>query len=341
MERIALRISQIDTLFFRDARPFGPASHAQSGLPMPQTLTGAIRTLLLDYHGIDWQDFRSRVREHDSFRQCLASLGTEFEKVADVRVRGPWLFHNNEVLVPAPLSLRKTKAGDPQQLLRLDPLIAPPPGWRPPYPGIHPLWRRKRGALEATPAYIRPQGLKVFLQGRTPCAADFRKGEELFSYDRRTGIGRNRASGTAGDGMIYTVNLLALKQGVSFYSEITGPKNILSVFTDRQRVMRLGGEGRHVTIDTLQRPFEWPSADLADANGRVLLLTTPAYLNDDFCQDMGILAAAIGEPVAISGWDMARGGPKPNRFMMPAGSVLFLSPGVQSPMHLGLPFRHK
>ena len=41
---VRIRIEPIDVLF-RDARPFGTASRASSGLPTPQTLAGALRTL--------------------------------------------------------------------------------------------------------------------------------------------------------------------------------------------------------------------------------------------------------------------------------------------------------
>ncbi len=38
---------------------------------------------------------------------------------------------------------------------------------------------------------------------------------------------------------------------------------------------------------------------------------------------MSPIAAAVPGHIAVSGWDLARGGPKPNRFAVPAGSVYF------------------
>jgi CRISPR-associated protein Cmr3 len=37
-----------------------------------------------------------------------------------------------------------------------------------------------------------------------------------------------------------------------------------------------------------------------------------------------IAGAAVAEGIPVSGWDLARGGPKPTRFAVPAGSVYFL-----------------
>ncbi len=337
MAHIALSISQLDTLFFRDARPFGPAAHAQSGLPTPQTLTGAIRTLLLEYFGINWDAVSSGMRQHGSFRRCLEGLGQAIEGVADVRICGPWFFHEDDVLVPTPLSLRQTKGDGNPQIRRLDPLETPPPGWRPPFPGMHPLWRRARGALEATPPYIRPRGLQAFLEGQIPEASDFVKAEDLYSFDQRTGIGRSSARGTIEKGLIYSVSLLSLRRDVSFYAEVMGPASTLSPLEDRRLVMRFGGEGRHVNVHTMPNPFSWPAASAVRADGKVILLTSPVYLCGCMPQGIDTIAAAVGRPNAISGWDMARGGPKPNRFMVPAGSVFFLSPGVPVPKQLGTP----
>ena len=43
------------------------------------------------------------------------------------------------------------------------------------------------------------------------------------------------------------------------------------------------------------------------------------------------MASAVGGYQAVSGWDLAKGGPKPNRFMVAAGSVYYLPPGAQVP----------
>ena len=51
---LQLALDPVDGLFFRDARPFEPTTHAASGLPMPQTLAGAVRTLLLERHKVDF-----------------------------------------------------------------------------------------------------------------------------------------------------------------------------------------------------------------------------------------------------------------------------------------------
>jgi len=58
----------------------------------------------------------------------------------------------------------------------------------------------------------------------------------------------------------------------------------------------------------------------------VLVLTTPAPFSEGWKPPtVAPIAAAVGGPVALSGWDLARGGPKPTRFAVEAGSVYFLT----------------
>src|SRR5260370_1121735 len=54
MTWIGLRLDPLDTLFFRDGRPFDAASRASGGLPLPQTFAGAVRTYLLARAGFDF-----------------------------------------------------------------------------------------------------------------------------------------------------------------------------------------------------------------------------------------------------------------------------------------------
>ena len=44
---IGVLLDPLDTLFFRDGRPFDASSRVRGGLPNPQTLAGALRTALL------------------------------------------------------------------------------------------------------------------------------------------------------------------------------------------------------------------------------------------------------------------------------------------------------
>lgn len=337
---LRLRLEPVDSLFFRDARPFEATSRAASGLPMPQTLAGAIRSLLLERHGVDFKQLGNRTRDGLSFADALAEFGPEARAVADVWVRGPWFTVNGGALVPVPASLRQKKGGKPCEkqgkptIFRLDPLKSPLPGWRPDEPGMLPLWRYGRETVEAVEGFLTPSGLRSFLEGGTPQADDLVPISCLYAFEDRTGIGVDAKRNTAAEGMIYGIRMLTLKPHVSLYAELSGPALALEPLAAEPVLMKFGGEGRHVVIRAAESGEDWPSVPPEAGKGRIVLLTTPACFNGWKPPGLEPLAAAVGGFQAVSGWDLARGGPKPNRFMVPAGSVYFFPSGTQLPDEL-------
>ncbi len=332
---LRLEIEPVDTLFFRDARPFEAASRGASGLPMPQTLTGAVRSLLLERHGVDFRRLGEQMKNGASFAQALAEFGPEARAVADVRVRGPYFTLCGEVLVPAPASLRREKKTG--KLVRIDPLKTPLPGWRPEAQEMRPLWRRGREAVEAADGFLKPSGLRCFLNGDVPDPDALVPQKEVYEFDDRTGIGIDPKSNAAAESLIYAVSMLVLRPKAGLYAEVRGPVDALTPLIktkDEPILMRLGGEGRHVVVRSNGQGADWPAIPPVSNTGRLVLLTTPAYFNGWKPPAFEPVAAAVGNGQAVSGWDLAQGGPKPNRFMVPAGSVYFLQPNAPSPAEL-------
>ena len=331
---LRLALEPVDGLFFRDARPFEASSRAASGLPTPQTLAGAVRTLLLERHGVSFDRLAEGIRQEGSFAKALVKVGSEAAAaIGKVRVRGPWLTLNGEVLVPAPASLRQEKIeNQDRRVFRLDPLRASLPGWRPEVTGMLPLWRYGRETVEATSDFLKPSGLRRFLEGDTPKLGELVPRGKIYDFDDRTGIGVDPDSNTAKEGRIYAVRMLALRPEAGLYAELSGPEATLVPLKAEPVLMRLGGEGRHVIVFPDDQGADWPDVQPEPNQGRLVLLTTPAWFNGDWKPpSIEPVAAAVGSYQAVSGWDLAKGGPKPNRFMVPAGSVYFLPPDAQIP----------
>lgn len=343
---LRLNIEPVDSLFFRDARPFEPSSHAASGLPMPQTLAGAVRSVLLERHGVDFGRLGERTRSGASFAEALAEFGPAAASVAAVQIRGPWFTLNGDVLLPAPASLQREKASlqqekESRKLVRLDPLRPPPPGWRPPASGMLPLWRYGQETVEAADGFLRLCDLARFLEGGWPKsdAPALAKNvlipaKNVHEFEDRTGIGVDPLRNAAQEGHIYAVRMLVLKPEAGLSAELSGPDDALAPFAAEPVVMKFGGEGRHVVVSAEQRGFDWPHVPPVSGKGRLVLLTTPAWFNGWKPPALNPIAAAVGRHQAVSGWDLAKGGPKPNRFMVPAGSVYFLPPAAQVPAQL-------
>ncbi len=338
MTTIGLTLEPLDVLFFRDGRPFGAATSGASALPLPQTLAGAIWTGLLETHGCDFARLQSALRERGDLAAAIASAGGP-PWIAALGVRGPWLARRPasgelEVLVPAPAVLHADKSRHATAERRLHALRPLPPGrlpgWRPPEsaPGLWPLWLRHPQPTQPATGYLTPAGLQAFLAAKPVPANQLVGAEQLFDYDRRTGIGIDPDRLSAEESRIYGATFLALKPEVSLYAEVVLPREVDRSAFPCIETLAFGGEGRRVRVHSLERPFPWPEQAPARRGEKPLvLLITPGLFRESWkpaALNGRLVAAAVPGSVAVSGWDLARGGPKPNRFAAQAGSVYFL-----------------
>ena len=332
--RVGLSLEPLDTLFFRDGRPFEAATQAASGLPQPQTVARALRTWLLRKAGCDFEKLGDAMRAGKSFTEAVAEEGQpgEASAVGQLRFRGPWFAVDGGPAVPVPCILHQVEDPDgrdaraPREIVRLTPLRNPSlPGWVPPEKGMLPLWLQDTRRAKRQEGYLRLSGLRKFLSGAVPQPSEILKREELFDLDRRTGIVVHPESLAADEGMIYAISLLALRPEVSLYAEVVGPEETVKLFPEQATLLPLGGEGRHVTLKRVD-PVTWPSASPKDNQGALLVLATPAFFAEGWRPpNLALTSAAVPGYVAVSGWDLARGGPKPNRFAAAAGSVYFVN----------------
>jgi CRISPR-associated protein Cmr3 len=323
--RMGLSLEPLDTLFFRDGRPFEAATQAASGLPQPQTVAGALRTWLLRKAGCDFERLAGAVRAGKSFAEAVAEgQPVQASAVGQVRFRGPWFAIDGKLVVPLPCILHRVE--ETGEVVRLAPLRdVSLPGWVPPEEGMLPLWAEEGRRTKRLDGYLRLDGLHKFLNGTVPDRNEILEPGELFERDRRTGIVVHPESLAADEGMIYAISLLALSPEVSLYAEVVGPEEIVDLFPAGATPLALGGEGRYVTLRR-GKPVEWPSARPTDGQGALLLLTSPAFFAEGWRPpNLALTGAAVPGYVAVSGWDLARGGPKPNRFAAEAGSVYFLN----------------
>lgn len=334
-KRLLLR--PVDALSFRGGRSFGPAQQADSGLPYPQTLAGAIRTYLLKAHDVNLEQFGDLVTKCGSFDDALSQYGDPVKGLRDMKIGGPWFSLSGKLMVPIPSNLKIDKSRNGTQtsrkIFRLDPARTLPPGWKPREPGLHPLWHHGRESIKSISGYITPAGLRTFLEGGVPRDEDLVSGEELYSIDRRVGIGIDAIRKAVDEGMIYTAGMLALKRDVAFCAELTGPHALIAPFYQGGVLMKFGGEGRYVEVSSHDAPL-WPDVSHGIGDGCLLLLTTPAWFNGWKPHNVKCIGASVSHPEGVSGWDFAQGGPKPNRFMVPAGTVYFLPKDTYIPPFL-------
>jgi CRISPR-associated protein Cmr3 len=353
---LGVRLEPLDTLFFRDGRPFDAAARATGGLPYPQPLAGALRTALLARAGFDFSRF-ARMQRHEGrpLAEALQVCGAP-GWVVQTRFRGPWLAlwrpgpDTVEPVLAVPATLARvagSKRGEPGLWLRADPLMEAPPGWERRH-GLLPVWHRGPTQAKYPGGFLTLRGIDTFLNGGKPTDEDWFEPGDLYGADVRTGIAINADTLTAAESQIYGIHLLALwprveKHGpwqearVCLYAEVLpGPGAPGDMREWLTGPLALGGEGRYVGTTAGVPTVRWPG--LAGSGGgapsRTLwLLATPGLFGGtagtecwrpDRIPAVQLRAAASREPLAVSGWDIARNGPRPTRFAVPAGSVYFV-----------------
>ncbi len=327
---VGLALEPLDVLFFRDARPFGAASIGMSRWPNPSTIAGAIRTSLLQSYAADFSRLGAAIRDGAKLDEAVSAAGAP-PWIATVEIKGPWVRRREEVLVPLPSTLHRVKGDGSAPLTRLDPCNDELPGWIPGRFGIRPLWRRGVEATEPVRGWMTPRGLEMFLNGGVPDTPDLVPDGSLYTIDHRTGVQIEPDRSSAEDGKLYGAGFLALARDVRLHINVTPPPAAPTNTFERAFVLALGGERRHARAVPCD-PWVPPRVS-KQGTGDLVMLLSPGLFADGW-RPRGfptpIVAASVPGHLAISGWDLARGGAKPNRFAVPPGSVYFLERGAAS-----------
>ncbi len=330
---VGLRLEPLDTLFFRDGRPFDAATRVTGGLPTPQALAGALRTALLARAGFRFDLFakaRKGAEVGEALRACDAPRW-----VTEARFRGPWLGRDRgntvEPLLPSPAVLTLAKEGG---WSRARPRRDGVPGWSD-RDGLLPLWRDRESDPKAESGFLTLDGLKQFLDGKDPPETAWFEWEELYGFDNRIGIGINKDTLTSEEGELYGIRLLSLRPearsdgkvlpAVCLYAEMLPGPGAPPRPWFRDTPVAFGGEGKYVRVEEIPAP-DWPKPNPKRTQS-LWYLATPTFLLPSAESrrplPKGVKAAASGPGVAVSGWDVARNGPRATRFAVPAGAVYF------------------
>jgi CRISPR-associated protein Cmr3 len=296
--------------------------------------------------GFASEDFKRLRDETISGKSFKDALGEELGPIAEASFRGPWLAligddGQPQPLFPCPSTLLKVEADDGvhEQILRLDPLRenAHLPGWSDAN-GMRPLWSRSKERGKQAGGFITIEGLFAFLRCEEVKPEHIKSASELFDWDDRTGIAINPDARSVEESKIYAIRLLSLRNDsgakVVLYAEIDGSDALQNYLPKGVDTMPFGGEGRSVAIKPLESPVPFPEVE-GTGDGTLLLMTSSAPTSPesptipDALDPDNIVAMSVPGSIAVSGWDLARGGPKRTRFGVPAGSVYFLKKSIR------------
>lgn len=349
-----LFLEPLDVLFLRGNKLFGdPGSFGESLVPpWPSVAAGAIRSRMLADAGVDLAAFARGEIEHPV-------LGTPTKP-------GPFAvtaFHlarrfgdgRAEILLPPPADLVIAENAESRVTVRA---LIPTPFSKgeglqssAPLPHLPVLAERER-SKPAAGCWLTESGWRKYLEGKTPEAADLVKSSELWALDLRVGVGLEASTRRAADGRLFSVQAVAMREGVGFLAAING------AHPPKEGMVRLGGDGRAAAVHGID--YVWPEPDYEDIAQRRrcrLVLTTPGLFSTPLpggegpgvragwlptgavpeqSRDDGavrfalhgvtgwIVCAAVPRYEVVSGWDLAKWQPKPAQRAAPTGSVYWI-----------------
>ena len=333
-----IAIEALDLLFFRNAKPFDAVdSPFGETLEMPYTSTvyGALRSKILSENSHLYQDFK------------LGEAGELTEVIGSPARKGSLeinffsiLNEDDEIFLAIAKDLVVDK-DNPNDIFSLD--LNKKPDWLScdsNFKFDYILSTSKDVKVEKPERkYISLKNLEKYLNNNPNLDIE-EQNLEFFAKEYRTGIKINKDINKVEEGMIYRKELLSLKDGYKFYLELSNDKGLLP----KEGLLKLGGESKGANyypkdIDSSIKLTAETKARIKESKKFKIYLATPAIFNQGWLPDLidkdsliarldngiefKVIASAIEKYKMVSGWDIAKGGPKDAYRVLPAGSVYY------------------
>jgi CRISPR-associated protein Cmr3 len=319
-----IRIEPLDTLFFRDGKPFEKGEDTWADgtiIPNPTVLYGALRTAFATENDITFKELAD---------------GDRLDK-NEFKVQGIYYRIGSDNLLPLPLDLVEydkkpnVKVAEKEaKRYEVKPLIVKKVDIISSKQGIknHFLVSKEKGIQveELENGLIVTTELARYLKGEL----EDTKAYKLSDYSKnepKIGIGRENDTKVSEDGNLFRVDM---KRGDGFQIGVT-------VDIDRKynygELIRLGGETKLVQLYSTRIPMRVIREQIDFSSGHFkVYFSTPATLKDGtptalltdlIGSEPTLITSTIGKSLHIGGFDMAKKEPKTMYKCIPAGSVFY------------------
>lgn len=339
MIHMLLYLEPLDTLFFRDSRPFdaGMDTFAESTLPSPLAIYGALGAYILSLREKSIEEFI----EHGD--EVLGRYSEDLNG-GELRIKRIFMARGDELFPPVPANLfgYPPRKKDPNLLI------------------IKPETEEQKTLKSSLPEDMRPlsipeipdQELKqlrgfidletaaLYLEGKLGGRKRIWPREEFLASEPRYGTRIDESLLTVREGFLYGSIHLRFKRE----PETDGLKQAgLAVLIDdipglEEGICSLGGERRKAIVrlgDCRYAEMKSDAAlkEMASSKKFFIYLITPAIFTGGWKLNLpvqfnsaNLVGAAVNKPEYISGWkrsSSASGEPRKMRKTVPAGSVYF------------------
>jgi CRISPR-associated protein Cmr3 len=334
-----LFLEPLDVLFLRGNKLFGdPGSFGESLVPpWPSVAAGALRSRMLVDAGIDAAAFARGEARHPELGapDAPGSFTVTAFSLARRKASGAV-----EILVAPPADIVIGMEGDLPIVNRLQPTrLHEKIQSSAPLPLAAVLAEKTRGKPQSG-YWFAETGWRKYLGGQTPDADDLVQTSALWGFDFRVGVGLDAPTRRASDGRLFSVQAVAMRDGVGFLATVAGAN------PPRAGSVRLGGDGRAAAVHGIDwTPPEPDYAAIAQSRRCRLVLTTPGLFEHGWLptgavpeqrRDDGairfalhgvtgwIVGAAVPRFEVVSGWDLANWAPKSAQRAAPTGCVYWI-----------------
>jgi len=315
-----IEINPLDTLFFRDGKPFSMGEETWADAifpPSPSVIYGALRSTYFAYN----------IRE-------LEKANEDDDPTKKMEIKSIYLKINDEIFFPPPLDLVKKKEREnkaftlevPDKISEFISNSEIPQ---------HLIYSGDENIENIPDGILNNLDFTEYLNVKSKEFSYLKLGDYLIS-EPKVGIGRSSNTHSTELGKLYRVDMKRLENKSNDKLSIVVEFEGLDI--PEKGMLKLGGEGKAVSYkkfaDSLKINF--PKFDNNEKQFK-LVLTTPAifengwipkWINNNFKYEhnglkLKLLTAAIGKPVHIGGFDMKKRIPKPMYKAIPAGSVYY------------------
>lgn len=335
MKKHSLELTALDTLFFKDGKPFtmGEESWAKGIFPpYPSTIYGMLRSI--------WFADNLDMLAHANSKELDPSL--------NLVVKGYLPALNGAAAFPIPADLYGEGKRDASKVLHLEEY---PEELLSEYGLPHLLRSAASEKFEELhgKAYLLENDFRNYLNAQGD-SYPYALQADYTCEEPKIGIGRDRLTRTTSEGKLYRLSMRRMAkqldngtvQTMSFLLDIDGLE------LPDKGISRFGAETKSASY--LPKDFPNLRTEAGLENNRFkIYLATPAVFADGtypktwFANNgLKLIAAAMGKPAHIGGFDIQAGRPKPMYKAVPAGTVFYveiidedLAMGLQEKLHQG------
>ncbi|MCF8382797.1 MAG: hypothetical protein K9G39_04265 [Chlorobium sp.] len=317
-------MSALDTLFFRDGKPFsiGEESWAEGVFPpFPPVFYGALRTA---YFAANNHEFAKAGQEKD-------------DPTLKLEIKNIYLKSDVNSLFPMPLDCVKENGRDKNsyhllESKKVNDFDCAVSNNSTQYVLSLPDGVSKGKTLEGINNMLLDRmQLVSYLQSEKIIRAYHLK--DFISKEAKVGIGRDRFTSSSADtGQLYRTNM---SRPATLYASLSMVVEFSGLDLSRTSLIKLGGEGKSVSCSKDSCiSIAFPKVNEESEEFFKIYLATPAIFKDGWypkLENVEILAAAVGRSVPVGGFNLKskyedgkwKQFPKPLRYAVPAGSVYY------------------